>query len=149
MDAVKSSIPLLSIPGFEAVRVTRVRLSWWVALLLGVLLPTLLPVGVAYAGKSWCSTDPAVTVWVDGRPVTVNTFVAVPIEHLALLPSIHVSGAATGDTVTVTVQGPPVEFKAYAQIGRLGLSQGDPNVEHPAGSTVQLTFTGVSPLRRA
>lgn len=97
------------------------------------------------AWVEWCSNEPPVTVRVNGKPVTVNVYISVPVDEARLLHTAQVSAEVDGSTITVTVHGPQASFRAYGAIHRLGLSAGVPDVTYSPGETVRLTFYNVDP----
>ena len=109
------------------------------------LLPLALQAPGALAYEEWCSDDPVVHVQVDGRPVSVNVTVSVPVDRRGLLHTATAGGSVQGHTVVVDVAGPDSPFKVEARIRRLGRSAGDPSAVYQPGQHVTLTFDGVNP----
>lgn len=107
-----------------------------VLLFLGLVPP-------ASAAKEWCTGDPPVKAWVDGMPVTVNVFVAVPVEYANTRNTERVSASVSGKTVTVTLIGPNAPFRAAARIASLGLSNGDPDLIYAPGTRLEFVFGGI------
>lgn len=99
----------------------------------------------ASAGHEWCFDDPPVQVVVQGQPVTVNTYVGVPVQQRQQARGARVSGYASGTSVVVTIEGVHADFRAYGRIGADGLSAGDPAAVYAAGQTVTLVFPDVHP----
>jgi hypothetical protein len=103
------------------------------------------PIPRAWAADDWCIVDPPVLVTVAGKPVLVNVLVGTSRSNLRYAHSAMAVGRVDGDTVTITLSGPPVPFTATAKIARLRTSVGDPTHVYAPGETVTLTLAGLKP----